>query len=176
MLCLADFHLGSEVTATALHSILMAPIPDKVINHMRIIPLPGGKEKASTCTIQLLSYGKKMIKSSSPKTSLLVGSADGGVCILLPVEERVFKRLNLLQHMLSMTLESVCALNPKDFRAFKSAKFRLEKKKGLLDGSLLWMFASLDAATQDFLASSMGTSAEMILENLHDLDLSINFF
>jgi hypothetical protein len=77
---------------------------------------------------------------------------------------------------MSMTLESVCALNPKEYRLFKSARFRLEKKKGVLDGTLLWKFVSLDVSVQEYLAASMGTSTTTILENLQDLELAAQFF
>lgn len=55
-------------------------------------------------------------------------------------------------------------------------QMKLERKKGLLDGSLLWKFTDLDMKTQDELCAAMGTTADLVCENLIELDFSWAFF
>ena len=44
------------------------------------------------------------------------GTADGGIGMLTPVDEGVYRRLSYLQPLLSHAMEHHCALNPRDFR------------------------------------------------------------
>lgn len=53
---------------------------------------------------------------------------------------------------------------------------KLERKRGLVDGSLLWKFMDLDSRTQDELCAAMGTSVDVVFENLLEIDFSWGFF
>lgn len=121
-------------------------------------------------------FGMRMIKSSPMKSCVIVGTMDGSIGMFIPLEERVYKRLNLLQHLMIMSMKSACALNPKDYRLFKTNNFRWEKKKGILDGTILWRFISLPTSMQHDLAATMGTSVDIILDNLYDMNLMYQHF
>ncbi len=101
---------------------------------------------------------------------------DGGLGMMVPVDERMYRRLLLLQQILTMMVQSPLGLNPKDFRLFKSARFRFCRKKGILDGSLLWTFFSLHPVLQDELAAAVGTTAYTVKENMHEIEYMSNFF
>jgi hypothetical protein len=75
-----------------------------------------------------------------------------------------------------MVVPTTFALNPRDFRLLKTKRFFAGRKRGILDGSLLWKFVSLDVRTQDELAGAMGVSADVILDNLLDIDVACSFF
>lgn len=110
------------------------------------------------------------------KSCLVIGTIDGGLGMLIPVEERMYRRLALLQQIMSMGVETPCALNPREYRLIKTSRFLLQKKKGILDGSLLWKFIGLESVLQDELAAAMGVTTDIILENLLEIDLLGTFF
>jgi hypothetical protein len=58
----------------------------------------------------------------------------------------------------------------------KTSRFVIQKKKGVLDGSLLWKYVGLESTLQDELAKAMGVTTDIILENLLELDLLGSFF
>ena len=96
--------------------------------------------------------------------------------MLIPVDERMYRRLALLQQIMSMGVPTPCALNPREYRLIKTTRFVTQKKKGVLDGSLLWKYVGLESSLQDELAAAMGVTADTILENLLELDLLGTFF
>ena len=121
-------------------------------------------------------FGQRLDKITGNKSCVLIGTIDGGLGMLIPVEERMYRRLALLQQIMSMGVPTSCALNPREYRQIKTTRFVVEKKKGVLDGSLLWKFVSLEGGLQEELAAAMGVSTDTILENLLELDLMTSFF
>ena len=105
-----------------------------------------------------------------------MGTADGGLGMLAPVDEGVHKTLALLQQIMSATVPTACGLNPRQFRQMKCSRQRLEKTRGILDGNLLWEFANLEGTLQEELAFAMGTTADNILDNLLEIDMLNSFF
>lgn len=120
--------------------------------------------------------GTRLNKVNSVRTTVLVGTMDGGVGLLVPVEEKIYRRLLLLQQIMAMIVPAPLHLNHRDYRVFKSRNFRMFKKKGLLDGCLLWRYNSLNPQLQEELASIVGVTSYAIKENLHDIDCLTNFF
>jgi cleavage and polyadenylation specificity factor subunit 1 len=105
-----------------------------------------------------------------------VGTADGGLGVLLPLDERVYRSLSLLQQIMAIGVRTTCSLNPRDFRSIKTRAFRAEKKRGVLDGTLLWRYPSLPLTLQNDLAAVIGTTPDSILESLTKLDTFLSFF
>ena len=137
-------------------------------------PPPPRSRKGSNFNLQL--FGARFNKSLATKTCLIVGTMDGGLGVLVPLEEKMYKRLMLLQQLMGMALPTPLALNPRDYRTFKSSRFRSTRKKTLLDGRLLWHFYQLDLSLQEALAAAVGTSAYLVKENLREIDCISNFF
>ena len=46
----------------------------------------------------------------------LTAAVDGSLCEVIPIEDEVYKRLQLLQGQLSRNVQQVAGLNPKAFR------------------------------------------------------------
>lgn len=203
LLNVSDFHLGSSATSLIPHKTLdfprtttIAPPPTarlkqppppppppigsnripQVISPPPIPPPPPPPPTTRRSIPSVLSLGARFDKKCSTKSSLVVGTADGGLGILIPIDEGVHRRLALLQQIMSTTVPTTCALNPRQFRLIKCARQRLEKKRGILDGNLLWQFANLEGSLQDELAFAMGTTSDIILDNLQDIDISNLFF
>ena len=45
-----------------------------------------------------------------------VGTLDGGICEMLPIAEKTYRRLSMLQNIISTSLQHPAGLNPKSFR------------------------------------------------------------
>jgi cleavage and polyadenylation specificity factor subunit 1 len=102
---------------------------------------------------------------------MVFGSVEGGVGALVPVEEKVYRRLYALQAVMVNALPHVGAFNPRGFRLVEARGWAQGRKKGTLDGELLWRFAGLSVGKQEDLASAIGTSREMVLESLLEVDM-----
>lgn len=102
---------------------------------------------------------------------LMFGTVEGGVGAMVPLEEKAFRRLYALQGVMVNALMHVCAFNPRGFRLVEARGWRAGRKKGMLDGELLWRFPSLPRGQQEDLASAIGTSREMILDTLLEVDM-----
>lgn len=179
LLCTGDFHLGSEVTTLITHDLLSADSskgkPMASAGDNRPPPPPPRTRKGSTFPLQ--RFGTRLSKTSILKRSTsLVCNMDGGIGMLLPLEERMFKRLTLLQQIMTITIPTLGGLNPRDYRLFKSTRVRVFKKKGVLDGCVLWNFMTLPPSIQDQLAATVGATAYLIKENLHEIDYLLRFF
>ena len=49
-------------------------------------------------------------------TLTLTAAVDGSLCEVIPIEDEIYKRLQLLQGQLSRNVQQVAGLNPKAFR------------------------------------------------------------
>jgi hypothetical protein len=164
---IANFHLGSGISLLLSHKLLFCP--------------PWAQQNQGDANLDQninvsARVGARLEKYGSVKSSLIVGTLDGGMGILIPVDEKTYCRLSILQQIMSTTVKSVCGLNPSDFRVISNSMHRLERKKGVLDGPLLWNFANLEGKLQDELASAMGTTVDIIFDNLLELDRMTNFY
>lgn len=148
----------------------------------RLLSNPNSKDddtqelNPATRTGQLVYSGARLDKVSGSKTCLVLGTVDGGIGIMIPLDERTHCRLSLLQQIMSTTIKSTCGLNPREHRSIKTFHHKLEQKKNVLDGTMIWKFANLEASLQEELATAMGTSADIVLDNLSELDSMMNFF
>ena len=78
----------------------------------------------------------------------------------------MFQRLSSLQLVLVNALPHAAALNPRSHRRVKRRNMAdvttLVPRRNMLDGTLIWRFASLDARDQHLLATAIGTTAEKV--------------
>lgn len=63
-----------------------------------------------------LLMGRWIVTNYSHLNSFHVGSSDGSLTSLIPVEEGAFKRLQLLQGQVTRNIQHIAGLNPKAFR------------------------------------------------------------
>ena len=103
------------------------------------------------------------------------GTVDGGLSSVFPVSEQVYWRMTALQSVMSNALQANCGLNFRAWRLFHRSSRRgacqaMERKKGFLDGSLLFKFSNLPTVLQEELASAIGSSVDVVLDNLLELD------
>ena len=123
---------------------------------------------------------KEVLPSSKSKNRFvtIMGSTTGGLTVLVPTSERVFRRLFTLQTIMSNALQSHGGGNPREFRRFRNHSGNVESvetKNGVLDGKSLLRFCSLDLISQNELSRCIGTSPEVVLQNLLEIQLSGTF-
>ena len=161
-----------QSSSTSLNTI-NSTIPT---NSIPITPRSVISSSITPSTTSSIVLGSRLEKNQSLKSCLIIGTADGGVGILIPIDERIYRRLALLQQIMYTTQPMICSLNPIEYRAIKTSKQRMERKRGLLDGNLLWTFINLEESLQEELANTMGTTSDSIIENLEELDTLSLFF
>ncbi|GLB39375.1 putative CPSF A subunit region [Lyophyllum shimeji] len=100
-----------------------------------------------------------------PQAKLLIGSTDGSLSVLTPVDEHAFKRLQLLQGQLTRNIQHIAGLNPKAFRIVRNDFVSKPLSKGILDGNLLSHFESLPIPRQDEVTRQIGTERTVVLRD-----------
>ena len=105
------------------------------------------------------------------------GTSDGGFSTLLPLNEPDYWRLAALQSVMANAMESDCALNPRAWRLFRRTPRRggcrnNDRRKGVIDGDLVIQYCDLPTADQEDLASAIGSTVELIMDNLVELRCS----
>ena len=155
---LADFHLGSVVSLLLPHASV------------------GGSNGATYNSGTRFDRLQRVSKSCMSRTGSIIGSYDGGVGMLLPIDEKVYRRLALLQQIMGTVIPARFGLNSRDFRKLKCLYPKVSAKRSILDGKLLSNYLVLDESIQDDIATAMGTTAETVLENLLEIDILLSYF
>ena len=105
---------------------------------------------------------------------IFFGTSDGGMSSIVPVSEPVYWRMLALQSVLANALESSASLSPRAWRLYRRRNSRggcrnNERKKGVIDGDLVLQYADLSILDQEDLASAIGSTVDLILDNLLEI-------
>jgi hypothetical protein len=141
-------------------------------------PPPPRTRKGSSFPLQVFGTRMYKVHPDNRKSCVVAGNVEGSLSCLIPIDEKVYKRLALLQQMMCVLIPTPFALNPKEYRYPKVRSPKIPEdgtlstgdKRFILDGCIVSKFLCLNTAIQDELASIMGTSAYIIRENLHEID------
>ncbi|KAM6125776.1 LOW QUALITY PROTEIN: cleavage and polyadenylation specificity factor subunit 1 [Pterocles gutturalis] len=96
---------------------------------------------------------------------------DGGLGLLLPMQEKTFRRLLMLQNALSSALPTNAGLNPRAFRQLAAERRSLQNAvRNVLDGELLGRYLHLSAMERGELAKKIGTTPDIISDDLLEID------
>ncbi|XP_061753334.1 cleavage and polyadenylation specificity factor subunit 1 isoform X2 [Nerophis ophidion] len=96
---------------------------------------------------------------------------DGGMGFLLPMQEKTYRRLLMLQNALNTMLPHHAGLNPKAFRMMHNDRRGLQNAvRNILDGELLNKYLYLSMMERSELAKKIGTTQDIILDDLLDID------
>ncbi|KAM9386109.1 cleavage and polyadenylation specificity factor subunit 1 isoform 2-T2 [Pholidichthys leucotaenia] len=96
---------------------------------------------------------------------------DGGIGLLLPMQEKTYRRLLMLQNALTTMLPHHAGLNPKAFRMLHSDRRSLQNAvRNILDGELLNKYLYLSTMERSELAKKIGTTQDIILDDLLEMD------
>lgn len=165
----------------------------------------GFHKKVSNFPLQ--QFGVRMLKTTVPverKTCTVISTIDGGLAMLVPIEEKMFKRLLLLEQIMNMLLPTTLALNPRDYRLLYPSNIGLDHhrfaspglktviangdsslantstlhyhlRKTILDGCSLFRYFELDYAVQEEIAQMIGSHAILLRENLREIEHVVRF-
>ncbi|KAJ1075943.1 hypothetical protein K5549_003298 [Capra hircus] len=96
---------------------------------------------------------------------------DGGIGLLLPMQEKTYRRLLMLQNALTTMLPHHAGLNPRAFRMLHVDRRVLQNAvRNVLDGELLNRYLYLSTMERGELAKKIGTTPDIILDDLLETD------
>lgn len=96
---------------------------------------------------------------------------DGGLGLLLPMQEKTYRRLLMLQNALTTMISHHAGLNPKAFRMLHTDRRTLQNAvRNILDGELLNRYLYLSTMERSELAKKIGTTTDMILDDLLEIE------
>ncbi|KAJ3609793.1 hypothetical protein NHX12_024303 [Muraenolepis orangiensis] len=114
--------------------------------------------------------GKKSLTWDSKQITWFA-TLDGGLGLLLPMQEKTYRRLLMLQNALNTMLPHHAGLNPKAFRMVHSDRRTLQNAvRNVLDGELLNKYLYLSTMERSELAKKIGTTQDIILDDLLEID------
>ncbi|XP_060948434.1 cleavage and polyadenylation specificity factor subunit 1 isoform X2 [Limanda limanda] len=118
-----------------------------------------------------LEAGNKKSLTWDNKHITWFATLDGGVGLLLPMQEKTYRRLLMLQNALNTMLPHHAGLNPKAFRMLHSDRRNLQNTvRNILDGELLNKYLYLSTMERSELAKKIGTTQDIILDDLLEID------
>uniref|UniRef100_A0A671UPB0 Cleavage and polyadenylation specificity factor subunit 1 n=1 Tax=Sparus aurata TaxID=8175 RepID=A0A671UPB0_SPAAU len=118
-----------------------------------------------------LDTGSKKSLTWDNKHITWFATLDGGMGLLLPMQEKTYRRLLMLQNALNTMLPHHAGLNPKAFRMLHSDRRCLQNAvRNILDGELLNKYLYLSTMERSELAKKIGTTQDIILDDLLEMD------
>ena len=158
LVCRADFHLGKQTTSFRTHYCR----PSLYIHSATpASTLPALKQQDAL-------FGRQ---DDDQRIGVNFGTSDGSIISIIPLSEPIYWRLMALQSVMSNALESDCVLNHRAWRLYRRSIRRggcrsNDRKKGVIDGDLILKYPDLPIIQQEDLASAIGSTVELILDNL----------
>lgn len=170
LLNLAEFHLGSNAQVLIANQMLSLP------EGVTLATGAARSKLSSKRVVEGPSPLTRLVKNKCKRFGLIVCGYDGSVGVMQPVDERVYRRLALLQQIMGWIVPAHFGLNSRDFRRLKTFVPKPFTKSGVLDGKLLSKFVLLEPLVQADVVAAMGTTVDTIMENLQDLDSAVSSF
>ncbi|RWS15284.1 cleavage and polyadenylation specificity factor subunit 1-like protein [Dinothrombium tinctorium] len=130
----ADFHLGLHVNSFFR---IRCKVPSKYIED------------------------KRVRQTIEKKQATMYASLDGTLGYILPISEKTYRRLLMLQNVMTTQVQHIAGLNPKAARLCKiSKKLLLNPCKNILDGDLLFRYFTMSMNEKSEMAKKIGTTSE----------------
>jgi len=164
LVCRADFHLGTQTVGLQSYFCRPSLLINSATTNSTLVAL---KQQDNF-------YGKL---GDDQRFGVHFGTTDGGFGTIVPLSEQVFWRLAALQSVMSNALESHGGLSHRGWRLYRRAPRRggcrnNDRKKGVIDGDLIIKYTDLSLPEQEDLASAIGSTVELIVDNLLELSCS----
>jgi len=117
------------------------------------------------------SSNQRVLTANEKKHVTWFATLDGSLGHLLPLNEKVYRRLLMLTNVLTNNLPHTAGLNPRGFRTIRTARKELKNPcRGIVDGDLVFIYTDLSATDKAEFARKIGTTAAEILDDLAELD------
>lgn len=164
LVCRADFHYGSQTIAFSSHFCRPSLLVHSATQSSTIAALQQ----------QDTFFGRQ---EDDNRLGAHFGTTDGGIGSIIPLSEPVYWRMLALQSVMSNALESDCALSRRSWRLYRRTSRRggcrsNDRKKSAIDGDLVLYFTCLPTVVQEDIASAIGSSVDLILDNLLEIHCS----
>ncbi|KAM3957206.1 cleavage and polyadenylation specificity factor subunit 1 [Aphomia sociella] len=96
---------------------------------------------------------------------------DGGLGYVLPLSEKTYRRLLMLQNVVNNYACHAAGLNPRAHRTYKPIRRGSgAAARGILDGDLVALYSTMPRAEQHDIAKKIGTKVEEIMADLYEID------
>lgn len=96
---------------------------------------------------------------------------------LLPLSEKVYRRLLTLNNVLTNSLEHTAGLNPRGYRTIRTISRDLRNpSRSIIDGDLVFSFSDLSVTDKAEFSRKIGTSTAEIMDDLAELDRNAAHF
>ncbi|XP_058806106.1 cleavage and polyadenylation specificity factor subunit 1 isoform X2 [Phymastichus coffea] len=100
----------------------------------------------------------------------MYATLDGSLGYILPVPEKTYRRLLMLQNLLVSHLYHVAGLNPKAFRTYTSSvRMQGNPARGIIDGDLVSKYLDLSMNEKFEIAKKIGTGSQEIIDDMHEI-------
>ncbi|XP_048576873.1 cleavage and polyadenylation specificity factor subunit 1 isoform X2 [Nematostella vectensis] len=110
-------------------------------------------------------------KSKEMRQLTCFGTLDGALGLMLPMTEKTFRRLHMLQTKLVDCIPHVAGLNPKAFRMLQWRKRKLcNPHRNVLDWQLLFKYMHLSFMERQEVARKIGTTPAQIMDDMMDIE------
>nr|CAH7722934.1 unnamed protein product [Callosobruchus chinensis] len=124
-----------------------------------------------------LGDDKKHFSGADKRYITMFATLDGSIGYIMPVPERTYRRLLMLQNVLVTQGAHIAGLNPKAYRTYKCwKKLQQNPSKSVIDGDLVWSFLQLSITEKIEVSKKIGTKIEELMDDLSDIQKLTNHF
>ncbi|KAL3775848.1 hypothetical protein ACHAW5_010006 [Stephanodiscus triporus] len=157
----ADFHMGTQTTTLKSHWCQSSLLFNSCTTNSTLAAL---KQQDTL-------FGRL---EDDQRFAIHFGTTDGSLCSIVPLSEPTYWRLTALQSVMSNALEANCALSHMAWRLYRRSTRRAgcrtnDRMKGVIDGDIVMKFVDLSLPDQEALASSIGSTVGLVMDNLLEL-------
>ncbi|EFA00240.2 cleavage and polyadenylation specificity factor subunit 1 isoform X2 [Tribolium castaneum] len=129
------------------------------------------------CKLGELGEDKKNLTGADKRHITMYATLDGGLGYIMPVPEKTYRRLLMLQNVLVSQGAHIAGLNPKAFRTYKSwKKLQTNPARSVIDGELVYNYLQLSIPEKLEVSKKIGTKLEELLDDLSDIQKITNHF
>ncbi|XP_016844737.1 cleavage and polyadenylation specificity factor subunit 1 [Nasonia vitripennis] len=112
----------------------------------------------------------KQFSGADKRHVTMYATLDGSLGYILPVPEKTYRRLLMLQNVLVSHIYHIAGLNPKAFRTYKSCvRMQGNPARGIIDGDLVRKYLDLPVNEKIEIAKKIGTGAQEIMDDMHEI-------
>jgi cleavage and polyadenylation specificity factor subunit 1 len=119
--------------------------------------------------------------AANRQTCLFV-SLDGSIGAILPLSEKVYRRLHMLQQCMGTQMAHTAGLNPRAARQSRGARnqsFSLsshQSSRNMVDGDLVWLYLHLSNTERLDIAKRLGTARQQLTDDIIELQRLFTHF
>ncbi|KAG5324675.1 CPSF1 factor, partial [Acromyrmex heyeri] len=122
------------------------------------------------CRITDPANDKKQFSGADKRHVTMYASLDGSLGYILPVPEKTYRRLLMLQNVLVTHICHIAGLNPKAYTYKSYVRNQGNPARGIIDGDLVWRYLFLPNNEKADLAKKIGTRVQEIIEDIIEID------